>query len=370
METLTTFTSSTSKKSDNTVAHLLTEAKKYFSINNSKKYKNVVLDQGPLLSFPPHTIESEIPSGIYYPSSTRQDNFVLSKVSARENYNDADEDMMDLLEALGDEPDLYREMGSEYLRLLQKENRTKYFGSHYFPTHEYNSTLKRVHEGIINFLNNKEFYQNNNLGFKRSILLYGRHGVGKSRFIDYAINFLLIDELDAIIIRIGSSQDVKLLNDFGLLTLNRVVENRLIVLVIEEVASIVTGRDGHIGLLNILDNSLLRENLLVLSTTNTPDRIPSNVLRNQRVDVLEEIRADNYNDQFPIDFYEFIFQEEFPEKYRESEWVEMKLNPADLKELFLFAKINDVDIDTSFKQLQKRNRIVERRFQSTAHLGF
>ncbi len=367
MQTLST--SSTSKESDNSIAHLLSEAKKYFSINNSKKYKNVVLDQGPLLSFPPHTIESEIPSGIYYPSSTRHENFVLSKVSARENYNDADEDMLDLLEALGDEPDLYREMGSEYLRQLQKEHRTKYLGSHYFPTHEYNTTLKRVHEGIISFLNNKEFFEANNLGFKRSILLYGSHGTGKSRYVEF-IAKKLIKTLDSIIIRIGSPQDVKLLNDFGLLTLNRVIENRLIVLVIEEVASIVTGRDGHIGLLNILDNSLLRENLLVLSTTNTPDRIPSNVLRNQRVDVLEEIRADDYNDQFPIDFYKFIFQESFPEKYRDSEWVEMKLNPADLKELFLFAKINDVDIDTSFKQLKKRNRIVERRFQSTTHLGF
>jgi len=360
---------SSSIESDNSIAHLLSAAKKYFSINNPKKYRDVVLDQGPLLSFPPHTIQSEIPSGIYYPSSTRHDNFVLSKVSSRENYNDADEDMLDLLEALGDEPDLYREMGSEYLRQLQKEHRTKYLGSHYFPTHEYNSTLKRVHDGIINFLNNKEFYEANNLGFKRSILLYGSHGTGKSRYVEF-IAKQLIDELDTIVIRLGSSQDVKLLNDFGLLTINRVVKNRLIILVIEEVASIVTGRDGHIGLLNILDNSLLRENLLVLSTTNTPDRIPSNVLRNQRVDVLEEIRADNYNDQFPIDFYKFIFQEEFPEKYRDSEWVEIKLNPADLKELFLFAKINDVDIDTSFKQLKKRNRIVQERFQNRGHLGF
>ena len=362
-------TTSTENNSDTSIALLLEQAKKYFTINNPKKYRDVVLDQGPILSFPPHTIQSEIPSGIYYPSSTRHDNFVLSKVSSRENYNDADEDMLDLLEALGDEPDHYKEMGSDYLRQLQKEHRTKYLGSNYFPTHNYNATLHDIYSGVINFLNNKEFYETNNLGFKRSILLYGSHGTGKSRFVEY-IGKCLIDELDAIIIRIGSSQDVKLLNDFGLLTLNRVIENRLIILVIEEVASIVTGRDGHIGLLNILDNSLLRENLLILSTTNTPERIPENVLRNQRVDVLAEVTTDGYNDQFPIDFYKFIFGEEFPDKYKNSEWTEQKLNPADLKELFLYAKINDVDIDASYEELQRRNRIVKDRFQNRGHLGF
>lgn len=361
---------SNTNNTDTSISHLLSKAKKYFSINNPKKYRDVVLDQGPILSFPPHTIQSEIPSGIYYPSSTRHDNFVLSKVSSRENYNYADEDMLDLLEALGDEPDLYKEMGSDYLRQLQKEHRTKYLGSNYFPTHNYNATLHDIYSGVINFLNNKEFYETNNLGFKRSILLYGTHGVGKSRFLEFMTKALLIDELDAIVVRIGSSQDVKLLNDFGLLTLNRVVENRLIVLVIEEVASIVCGRDGHIGLLNILDNSLLRENLLVLSTTNTPERIPENVLRNQRVDVLAEITADGYNEEFPIDFYQFIFGEKFPDKYSNSKWTEEKLNPADLKELFLFAKINDVDIDTSYEELQRRNRIVKDRFQSRGNLGF
>jgi hypothetical protein len=88
------------------------------------------------------------------------------------------------------------------------------------------------------------------------------------------------------------------------------------------------------------------------------------------VDVLAEVTAEGYNDQFPVDFYKFIFGEEFPEKYRHSEWTQQKLNPADLKELFLYAKINDVDIDTSYEQLQSRNRIVKDRFQSRGHLGF
>jgi len=362
-------TTSTKNNSDTSIAPLLEQAKKYFSINSSKRYKNVVLDQGPLLSFPPHTIQSEIPSGVYYPSSTRHDNFVLSKVSVTNNNVEVDEDFIDLLEAIGEDTSDVSTYESEYLRKLQKEHRTKYLGSHYFPTHDYNSTLNDIHSGIINFLNNKEFYQSNNLGFKRSILLYGSHGTGKSRYVEY-IAKQLIDELDAIVIRVGSSQDVSLINDYGLITLNRIIKDRLIIFIIEEVASIVCGRDGHVGLLSILDNSLLRENLLILSTTNTPERIPENVLRNQRVDVLAEVTADGYNDEFPIDFYKFIFGEEFPDKYKNSEWTEQKLNPADLKELFLYAKINDVDIDASYEELQRRNRIVKDRFQSRSHLGF
>jgi predicted AAA+ superfamily ATPase len=354
---------------DTSIAPLLEKAKKYFAINSSKQYKNVVLDQGPILSFPAHTIQSQIPSGVYYVSSTRYDNFVLSKVSVTNNNTEVDEDFIDLMEAIGEDVSDLSTFESGYLRKLQKEHRTKYLGSNYFPTHDYNLTLNNIHSGIISFLNNKRFYQSNNLGFKRSILLYGSHGTGKSRYVEY-IAKQLIDELDAIVIRVGSSQDVSLINDYGLITLNRVVKDRLIILIIEEMASIVCGRDGHIGLLNIMDNSLLRENLLILSTTNTPERIPENVLRNQRVDVLAEVTAEGYNDQFPVDFYKFIFGEEFPEKYRHSEWTQQKLNPADLKELFLYAKINDVDIDTSYEQLQSRNRIVKDRFQSRGHLGF
>jgi len=352
------------------ISDQLSEARKYFQLCPSKKYRNVVVDQGSILSFPLHTISSQIPSGVYYPSQSRFENFVLSRVSISQSSNvEIDEDMFDLLEALGEEPSRFDDLDIDYVRQLQKEQQNRYLSENYFPTHQYHSTLNDIHQGIINFLNNKEFYQRNNLGFKRSILAWGSHGAGKSRYMEWLCKEF-IDNLDAIIIRVGSSRDIQLLNDYGLLTLNRVVEDRLIVLVIEEVASIVNSRDGHISLLNVLDSSLLRDNLLVLSTTNTPHRIPENVLRNQRVDVLAEIKAEDYNDQFPVDFYQFVFGEAMPKKYKSSEWVTQKLNPADLKELFLYAKINSVSIDASYEIIKQRNRTVESNFQQSMSLGF
>jgi hypothetical protein len=363
--------SHTISQQDNiSLSNHLVKAEKHFKINSSKELKNVVIDQSSFLSFPPNTVLSDTPPGIYYPTQTRYEDFVLSKFSKSIPIEDHVDDVMsEMLQAIGEEPSNEYTASVLKWKQIKTHNKARYLGDGYFPLHRYNSVLSDVHTGVIEFLNNKEFYSRSNLGFKRSILLYGPPGTGKSRYLDW-LSKELISVLDAIIIRINSVNDAQLLNDHGLLTLSRVLNNRLLVLLIEELSSITSSRAGHLSLLNILDSPMLRENVLVLSTTNKPAHIPDNVVRNQRIDVLAEISPENNEPDFPRAFYSFVFQRSLEPKYEASEWYNQPMTPADLKELFIYSKIHDIDLDESFESIKQRNEKIKNSFESTRFMGF
>lgn len=348
----------------------LNNAKQHFKLQKeSHLIKNVIYDIGTGYTFPPKPVSVQIPPGTYHINSTRDHDFILSKVTPS-NIDLDEDDLHDLLLALGEEPAERQRLRNSDIQDYVREENYGFLDKGYFPMHQYNEGLSKVHEEIIRFLNNKSFYEKANLGFKRSILLYGSHGVGKSKYLDW-LSKQLIKELDAIVIRINSGEEIDRLNEKGVITLNRVVKDRLIVFLIEELSNIASYRSSTLSLLNVLDNPLLRENVLFLSTTNNPDRIPVNIIdRHQRIDTLVEITPKKNKADFADAFYEFIYQEEFPEKYKESEWYKKDLTPATMKELFIYAQMNAVDLDEAFKLIKERERLIRNDFQITEPIGF
>ncbi|MFP8488489.1 AAA family ATPase [Gracilimonas sp. Q87] len=344
-------------------------ARKYFKIPaESHQIHNVIYDHGFGYSFPSKPITTQIPAGTYQVGYTRDHDFILSKTS-KVNRIDSNESIEDLLMELNGFID-EKEVDKNQFKNVAHEKSYGFMGRGYFPLHEYNSSLNSVYEELILFLNNKEFYQKSELGFKRSVLLYGDTGVGKSRFLDW-FSKSMIKELDAIVIRLNNSDDIDRLNSHGLNTLNRVAKNRLIIFLIEELSSLVGYRQSHLGLLNLLDNPILRDNVLFLSTTNNPEKIPANIIaRQQRLDVLAEVNPKDNSDDFVDAFYEFVFQEEFPPKYKTSEWYEKPLTPAALKELFIYAQMHQVDLDASYQKIKERERLVKDNFDSRDPVGF
>ncbi|MCC5907019.1 MAG: AAA family ATPase [Balneolaceae bacterium] len=342
-----------------------------FTSFQNNQLKNYAIDTGTTLFFPVNPVQTHIPAGIYYPQRSRDHDFVLSKIGSDNtivNDQESDEFLAELMWALDDES-ISQSANAKFVD-VQRKRKVEYLGDGYFPLHEYNTELIDVHDGIIKWLNNKEFFNQSKLGFKRSILLYGETGSGKSRYIDW-LSKELIQELEAIVIRVTTVNDVDLLNEHGLLTLNRVLKNRLLIIIIEELASIVSYRNGHIGLLNLLDSPLLRENVMFLSTTNNPDRIPSNIIeRHSRLDVLAEICSKNNSPEFPKAFYQFVFQEALESKYEASEWYMKSMTPAALKELFIYSKIHQVSLDESYEKIKERSEIIDRNFSPAERLGF
>ncbi|MBE9048152.1 AAA family ATPase [Pleurocapsales cyanobacterium LEGE 10410] len=345
--------------------------KKAFKIQPPRLINNLVLDYGGAYSFPQQRVFTHLEAGIYYPVSSRNEPFLLSKVSTKGSLPSQTEsdDFLNQLEFILGET-VSTDQTHALLNQAMKDSEVNYLGHGYFPMHDYNEGLKEVYDEIIRFLNNKSWYEENSIGFKRNILIYGSHGTGKSRFIDF-ISQELISHLDAVVIRIGSASELDRLNEYGQLIINRCLKDRLVVILIEELASLVSHRNGHASLLNLLDSPLLRDNIMFLMTTNSPERIPSNIIaRHQRVDTLCEISPEKNATDLPNAFHKFLFSQALESKYEASEWYNTPMTPADLKELFVFSKIQGECYDTTYQRLKARQDAIHQNFDFRPALGF
>lgn len=353
-----------------TLTNQLKSAQKHFKIQSrSTRIDNPIVDVGHSFLFSQNSIFTDLPAGTYHVGSDRTNNFMLSK-SSKKTIVDSEDQLEDLIEALSNLDNEISFNNEEVRTKLLHEASHDYLSTGYFPLHLYNEGLKFAYNDIISFLNNKEFYDQSNLGFKRSILLYGLWGVGKSRFLDW-LSKELIKELDAITIRINSVTEIERLNNEGSMIINRISKNRLIILLFEEIAQIADYHAGKVALLHLLDNPFLRDNILFLSTTNNPERIPANIIaRYQRMDQLIEISSKDNSEDFVPDFYKFVFKEDFPKRYKLSDWFKDDLSPSALKELFTYSKLSGVDLDESYRRVLQREKLVKSRFDTSQLIGF
>jgi len=181
------------------ISDQLGKAKEDFPAPKLDQVKNFTYDLGAAYAFPKNRVITDLPAGIYYPSYNRNQDFLLSKASVSQQSDSMNsENMFDHLEMILGESNNDPETHYKIQQVIQKR-RHEYLGDGYFPMHHFHEGLEDVHGGIIKFLNSKSFYTKSNLGFKRSVLLYGPTGSGKSRYMDFISNSL-IHELHAIVI--------------------------------------------------------------------------------------------------------------------------------------------------------------------------
>ncbi|MCH8488027.1 MAG: AAA family ATPase [Candidatus Cyclonatronum sp.] len=386
------------------------------------------IDHGSHIAFPNQLAYEVFPPGLYFPDTDREGNFLLKRIdpfkqqalmelysSEREDFDDDDDNdnddnfsaaeyaaellgqpdnldlindtqhLMDQMDELGEFDEL-EEMFASLERDYENENESatskfaaslkrlnRIEGSHYlsegyFHLEHYNPGLKKAHEAINEFLANEDIYIRNRLGYRRSILLFGEPGTGKSRFIDYTCK-RLIDQHQAVVIRLDGRNHIDQVMDHGLIPLEAHLSDRLKVFVIEELAEVVN-RHSMSTVLNFLDNAILRNNVIFLMTTNTPERIPANLTnRPSRIDVLEEVGTNNLPG-FEEAWYQHITGELLPETEKSQDWYSAKLTPAYLKELFLMCKLKGISPHESFKLLRSRITLVRNSFAATREVGF
>lgn len=318
------------------------------------------------IEFPGTVIADEIPAGVYYPAVNKiSDRFILTRFNPKTTSSE-----LNNIESLFNELDDSTEsVTPSDTHLKNGHTRTIKSRKSYFPMENYHTGFKKVDTCINTFLDSKDFYDLNHIGYKRSVLMYGKPGTGKSRYIDNKCKEL-IESHNAIVLRIEGYSELSLLLNKGLFYIREKMENRLKVIVIEELATIVQ-RNDYTELLNFLDHVYLQDNLLFLMTTNTPELIPENIVdRPSRVDILEEIGNDGYTNGFIEAWYTFLMGEEMDESWQKMDFYDKELSPAYLKELFISCKLNRSTIESSWKDIEKRRRKIKTRFKSAGEIGF
>lgn len=145
------------------------------------------------------------------------------------------------------------------------------------------SDLKnRVKSDLESFLKSKQYYHRLGRVWKRSFLLYGPSGTGKSSFVAAMAKFLCYDVYDVDLSRVSDDSDLKLLL---LQTRNKSV------IVVEDLDRFVVDKTTTLsfsGVLNFMDgllNSCCGDERVMVFTMNTKDHIDPAMLRPGRVDV-------------------------------------------------------------------------------------
>lgn len=165
----------------------------------------------------------------------------------------------------------------------------------------FNNEKKELHDDIELFLNNKDYYEERGIPYKRGYLLYGEPGNGKSTTILALAKKFHKDVFNLNISTIGTDNALK--RAFRNITSNSFI-------LIEDIDASLNKRDdvntvSFNTILNILDGALSKDNVCVFFTTNHIEQLDAALLRCGRVDVKVEFNnptKENLKDMFKL-FY-------------------------------------------------------------------
>ncbi|KAI8023430.1 AAA-ATPase [Camellia lanceoleosa] len=140
----------------------------------------------------------------------------------------------------------------------------------------------KVKSDLESFLKSKQYYHRLGRVWKRSYLLYGPSGTGKSSFVAAMANFLSYDVYDIDLWRVSDDSDLKMLL---LQTKNKSV------IVIEDLDRFMVEKSTALsfsGVLNFMDgivNTCCGDERVMVFTMNSKDQIDPAILRPGRIDV-------------------------------------------------------------------------------------
>jgi chaperone BCS1 len=241
--------------------------------------------------------------------------------------------------------------------------------------YNYHPGLRKVKHTLDHFLSHKAFYAKNRLDYKRSFMLFGDPGTGKSRFVDETTRSL-VETHNAVVIRVESDSQLAILADVGVPELHSFLPGRMKIFVLEELAELLERSRNEARLLNFLDSTFFRHDVLYFITTNYPEKIPQNIVdRPSRVDDLIAINSTDFEAGFIPAWYEHLLGRSFPKSEIKSAWLKEtcgRISPAYLKELFLYAELHQCSLDYSWKQIKDRRRMIDNNFCPTRErkMGF
>lgn len=349
-----------------------------------------VIDEGGQYRFVPDFTSIDLPRGVYYPSYNANGEFILSEsadfpdegnapsvpfdevVEREENlftYEKKEWEKRISSSAANDEgygEPATEEGEAEESAVKTEEVEADWTNDSYFPLERYNEGLKSADDNINKFLQSKKYYDENGIDYKRSLLFYGSPGTGKSKYVGNKA-YQLVRRADAVTIRLETHAHVEIFAEDGVREIASGIPDRLKVVIFEELSEITKHDQVKQYVVNILDSSQLRDNVLFMATTNDPERLPQNFVdRPGRLDFLHGIEAKDNDPEYIPKFYEHLIGEEYP--IDDSEWtrqIATELTPAYIKGLFVTAKERNEDLKTTYERIKERRQLVENNFRES-----
>jgi AAA+ superfamily predicted ATPase len=190
------------------------------------------------------------------------------------------------------------------------------------------SAALRIIDGIEKFWESKSKFDRFGILFKRGILMWGPAGSGKTATVNMLMNDLVKRGGMVVIVQ---SPPVAIR---GLHELRRIEPERPIIVVLEDIEEMV-GSYGEHGLLSLLDGEHQVSNVVVLATTNYPERLGERIInRPSRFD--EVILVDMPSAKARHRYLKHVLKDTVPEEELQ-QWVAAtdKLSIAHLRELIV-----------------------------------
>src|SRR5271168_4630514 len=190
------------------------------------------------------------------------------------------------------------------------------------------SAAERVIDGIEVFWESKDKFDSFGILFKRGILMWGPAGSGKTATVNMLMNDLV--KRGGMVVIVQSPPTAIQ----GLHELRRIEPERPIIVVLEDIEEMIDNYGEH-GLLGLLDGEHQVSNVVVLATTNYPERLGERIInRPSRFD--EVILVDMPSAKGRFRYLKHVLKDTVPDEELQT-WVTAtdKLSIAHLRELIV-----------------------------------
>jgi len=208
-------------------------------------------------------------------------------------------------------------------------------------------SLKDLDIAIDDFINNKKLYEDSCTSYKLGVLLFGPPGTGKTSYMRK-----LIRKKEAIVIFMDGVPTRKFLEK-----LEQSTKDRLKIIVFEEAVSLLESSDDIREMLDFLDGARSVSNAIYFLSTNYPDSIPENVIRNGRIDVFVK-----------VDYPNSSAREKLINLYLKRDAVESELKATenmpivDIREICFLHKKTGKSFSDCVKIVEEKNKMVKKHF--------
>lgn len=214
-------------------------------------------------------------------------------------------------------------------------------------------SLSKLDLEIERFKINKPLYDSTKSLFKLGVLMFGPPGTGKSCKIRD-----ICRKHDAIVIYLDSVPQVNFLE-----RLNDDTKDQLKIFVFEEVVSCMDDSNSLRRMLEFLDGSYSVSNSITLMSTNYPEDIPENIVRNGRIDHFCHVGYPNETARATlIKFY----------LGREANQNEINLTKnlpiVDIRHICFQSKKTGESFEKCVNMIEDKNKMIKKHFGSTKEI--